>query len=168
MRTTNRSWLSPPRAPRWRGRGHGCAARRYPAASRCRWKGKSFVTGKEVSDTEFLSTLSAEERERLASLVADNFASQILTDGFYHADPHSGNVLIKETDPEVLKAEADENDKPNQICDENSIINDKCKCEKCGEHTTVDVDKTSETYNTCICNLALEINKDKEGINGNI
>ena len=58
---------------------------------------ESFVSGTEASDTAFLDTLSAEERERLAALVADNFASQVLTDGFYHADPHSGNVLIKDT-----------------------------------------------------------------------
>ena len=56
---------------------------------------ESFVTGTEVSDTDHLDTLSGEERERLAALVADNFAMQVLTDGFYHADPHSGNVLIK-------------------------------------------------------------------------
>jgi len=60
---------------------------------------EDFVTGTEVSDTEYLETLSAEERERIAALIADNFASQVLTDGFYHADPHSGNVLIK--DPEI-------------------------------------------------------------------
>ena len=30
-----------------------------------------------------------------ALLIADNFASQVLTDGFYHADPHAGNVFIK-------------------------------------------------------------------------
>ena len=57
---------------------------------------ESFVTGTEVSDTAYLETLSDEERERLAALVADNFATQVLTDGFYHADPHSGNVLIKD------------------------------------------------------------------------
>nr|AHF24742.1 protein kinase, ABC1 family [uncultured bacterium Contig12] len=57
---------------------------------------ESFVTGREVSDTEFLATLSDVERERLAALVADNFAAQVLMDGFYHADPHSGNVLIRE------------------------------------------------------------------------
>ncbi len=61
---------------------------------------EDFVTGTEVSDTDFLRTLSMEERERLAGLVADNFASQILTDGFYHADPHSGNVLITDSVPE--------------------------------------------------------------------
>jgi len=60
---------------------------------------ESFVQGTEISDTDFLATLDDEERKRLAALVADNFASQILTDGFYHADPHSGNVLIKDQVP---------------------------------------------------------------------
>jgi len=56
---------------------------------------EDFVTGTEISDTEFLATLDEDERERLAALVADNFSTQVLTDGFYHADPHSGNVFIK-------------------------------------------------------------------------
>ena len=60
---------------------------------------ESFVTGTGANKEEYLSTLSDEERERIASLIADNFATQILTDGFYHADPHSGNVLIKEPVP---------------------------------------------------------------------
>lgn len=60
---------------------------------------ESFVTGTEISDTDYLATISDEERERLAALVADNFAAQVLADGFYHADPHSGNVLIKEPVP---------------------------------------------------------------------
>ena len=60
---------------------------------------EDFVTGCEVSNTDYLETLSADERERIAALIADNFASQVLEDGFYHADPHSGNVLIKE--PEI-------------------------------------------------------------------
>ena len=62
---------------------------------------ESFVQGTEVSDTEYLAALSDDERERLAALIADNFASQVLTDGFYHADPHSGNVLLKEPDPDA-------------------------------------------------------------------
>ena len=56
---------------------------------------EDFVTGDEVSDTDFLAVIPDEERERLAGLVAENFATQVLTDGFYHADPHSGNVFIK-------------------------------------------------------------------------
>ena len=60
---------------------------------------EDFVTGSEVSDTAFLDTLSDDERDRIAALVADNFATQVLVDGFYHADPHSGNVLIKDAAP---------------------------------------------------------------------
>ena len=60
---------------------------------------EDFVTGNEVSNTKFLDTLSEDERERLAALIADNFSTQVLVDGFYHADPHSGNVFIKEPTP---------------------------------------------------------------------
>ena len=60
---------------------------------------EDFAIGKEVSDAEHLATLSDDERERLAALLADNFALQILTDGFYHADPHSGNVFIRDAGP---------------------------------------------------------------------
>ena len=66
---------------------------------------EDFVTGHEVGDEEYLDTIDDDERERIAALVADNFASQVLLDGFYHADPHSGNVLIKEPVPKELNAE---------------------------------------------------------------
>ena len=71
---------------------------------------EDFVTGTEVSDVAYLDTLDVDERERIASLLADNFATQILVDGFYHADPHSGNVLIKEPVPGApeVKVEAPE------------------------------------------------------------
>ena len=65
---------------------------------------EDFVSGKEAGDREFLETLDEKERERIAALIANNFASQVLTDGFYHADPHSGNVFIKE--PGVPRAKA--------------------------------------------------------------
>ena len=69
---------------------------------------ESFVKGTEASDTDFLETLGEDERERIAALVADNFASQVLVDGFYHADPHSGNVLIKAPVPaQSVQPEAD-------------------------------------------------------------
>ena len=60
---------------------------------------EDFVSGHEVGDIEYLDALDDDERDRIAALVADNFASQVLVDGFYHADPHSGNVLIKEPAP---------------------------------------------------------------------
>lgn len=69
---------------------------------------ETFVTGTEVSDTDYLATLGDDERERIAALIADNFATQVLTDGFYHADPHSGNVLIKEPVPAPKEAPKEE------------------------------------------------------------
>ena len=70
---------------------------------------EDFASGKEVSDIEFLNSIDDDERERIAALVADNFATQVLVDGFYHADPHSGNVFIKEPVPgEAVPAPAAE------------------------------------------------------------
>ncbi len=66
---------------------------------------EDFVSGNEVSNVDFLNTIDDDERDRIAALVADNFASQVLIDGFYHADPHSGNVLIKEPVPHEEDAE---------------------------------------------------------------
>ena len=57
---------------------------------------EDFVSGHTVSDTDYINSLGEEERDKIAELVADNFATQILTDGFYHADPHAGNVLVQE------------------------------------------------------------------------
>lgn len=51
---------------------------------------EDFVSGPEVGDTEYVELLPDEERDRLANLLVDNYVEQILTDGFYHADPHSG------------------------------------------------------------------------------
>ena len=82
---------------------------------------ESFVTGTEVSDTAFLDTLDGEERDRLAALIADNFASQVLTDGFYHADPHSGNVLIKKPDAAAAPAAGEEADGEKQPLPEHAI-----------------------------------------------
>ena len=70
---------------------------------------EDFVSGHEVGDGEYLDTIDDDERDRIAVLVADNFATQVLVDGFYHADPHSGNVLIKEPAiDELIVTEASE------------------------------------------------------------
>lgn len=66
---------------------------------------EDFITGHEVGDIEYIDALDDDERDRIAALIADNFASQVLLDGFYHADPHSGNVLIKEPAPKEPDAE---------------------------------------------------------------
>lgn len=37
-----------------------------------------------------------EERDAIGYLIAHNYMEQIMEDGFYHADPHAGNVMINE------------------------------------------------------------------------
>ena len=83
---------------------------------------EDFVTGTEVSNTEYLATLSDDERERLAALIADNFSTQVLVDGFYHADPHSGNVFIKEPVPGETKTETVESLEGEEKADEEKKI----------------------------------------------
>ena len=63
---------------------------------------EEFVSGPEVGDFDYLDTLDDDERDRLANLLADNYVEQILTDGFYHADPHAGNVLLVDGDIEWI------------------------------------------------------------------
>ncbi|MBR3316697.1 MAG: AarF/ABC1/UbiB kinase family protein [Atopobiaceae bacterium] len=57
---------------------------------------EEYVRGPEVGDETFIETLSDTQRDWLGRLIADNFAAQVLVDGFYHADPHAGNVILVE------------------------------------------------------------------------
>lgn len=88
---------------------------------------EDFVTGTEASDTDYLDSLDDDERDRLAALVANNFATQVLVDGFYHADPHSGNVLIQEPGPEATEAKAD------VAADEEASSTDEASTDNTGE-----------------------------------
>ena len=82
---------------------------------------EEFVIGNEVSDAAFLETLDDDERERIATLIADNFATQVLTDGFYHTDPHSGNVFIKAPVPREPNAAADASAEQGVLLPEHGI-----------------------------------------------
>lgn len=53
-----------------------------------------FADGPRVGEADQLAKISAEGREKLAYLIADNYMAQIMDDGFFHADPHAGNILI--------------------------------------------------------------------------
>ncbi len=56
---------------------------------------EEFAAGHEVGEADYVESLLDEERDRLGNLLADNYVAQILEDGFYHADPHAGNVLLQ-------------------------------------------------------------------------
>ena len=56
---------------------------------------EDFVSAPCVENIDSLE-LGDDEREALAYLVAHNYMQQMMEDGFYHADPHAGNVLLPE------------------------------------------------------------------------
>lgn len=57
---------------------------------------EDFVDAPCAEDIDSLD-LDEDKREELAYLLANNYMQQIMEDGFYHADPHAGNVLLLET-----------------------------------------------------------------------
>lgn len=53
-----------------------------------------YVEGIKVTDVDRLDRAGI-ERNAVARLLTDVFCQQILRDGFFHADPHPGNILIQ-------------------------------------------------------------------------
>ncbi|MGL4666976.1 MAG: ABC1 kinase family protein, partial [Saezia sp.] len=61
-----------------------------------------YMTGMKVSDyidkaneqIQAGNSTFAESKKRLANEIVDNYMKQIFDDGFFHADPHPGNILI--------------------------------------------------------------------------
>lgn len=52
------------------------------------------VAGLPIDRTEQLRALGY-DMEEIAQKLADNYIKQILDDGFFHADPHPGNIIIR-------------------------------------------------------------------------
>ena len=53
-----------------------------------------YVAGIKITDMAALKAAGI-EREAVAQLVADSYIRQIFTHGFFHADPHPGNLFIQ-------------------------------------------------------------------------
>ncbi len=54
----------------------------------------TFVDGVKVTDLQGLDRLGIDRRQ-LAERVVKAYAQMIFVDGFYHADPHPGNVIVR-------------------------------------------------------------------------
>jgi predicted unusual protein kinase regulating ubiquinone biosynthesis (AarF/ABC1/UbiB family) len=63
------------------------------------WSGRrvlvmEYAAGARVTDLEALRTLGVDRRD-LARRLVDLFCEMILVHGFFHADPHPGNILVQ-------------------------------------------------------------------------
>ena len=54
-----------------------------------------FVKGIAVNDREKLLSLGY-DLEEIGTKLADNYIRQVLEDGFFHADPHPGNIRVRD------------------------------------------------------------------------
>ena len=53
-----------------------------------------YVDGISIADPEALAAASYDLKQ-LGSRIVDDYATQVLDDGFFHADPHAGNIIIQ-------------------------------------------------------------------------
>jgi ubiquinone biosynthesis protein len=65
----------------------------YPTLSTARVLVMDEIDGRPLNDVAAVDAVPAERRE-LARRLLGSFLRQILQDGFYHADPHPGNILL--------------------------------------------------------------------------
>lgn len=53
-----------------------------------------FIDGIKITDTAAIDKLGI-DREELAQRVVETYCHMVFEDGFYHADPHPGNIFVK-------------------------------------------------------------------------
>lgn len=69
----------------------------YPAYSTESVLVMEFVQGVEISDTAALRSRGIDV-DALAGRVCQSYVTQVLDNGFFHADPHPGNILVRDGD----------------------------------------------------------------------
>ncbi|MCL7475088.1 MAG: AarF/UbiB family protein [Methanosarcinales archaeon] len=58
-----------------------------------------FIHGTQIQD---LRDIDGDTRNRLVTLISESYLKQIYLDGFFHADPHGGNIIALENDSIAL------------------------------------------------------------------
>lgn len=67
----------------------------FPAFSNKTILTLSYMQGNKVQDIVRKKTFLPEERQQIARVGAQAICKQIFEDGFFHADPHGGNLLVQ-------------------------------------------------------------------------
>lgn len=80
-----------------KNRGIRCIAcpRVYPELSRENLLTMEYVAGYALDDTEGLRRAGYDLKD-IGDKLAENYIKQVVEDGFFHADPHPGNIRIRE------------------------------------------------------------------------
>lgn len=66
----------------------------YPQVSNESVLVMQYIEGVQVDDTSALKA-EGDDVSRLAYRITQSYISQVLDDGFFHADPHPGNIIVK-------------------------------------------------------------------------
>ena len=66
----------------------------YPCISTAEVIVMEFIDGVQVDDIDKLKSLGYDLKD-IGNRLAENYGKQILEDGFFHADPHPGNIKIR-------------------------------------------------------------------------
>ena len=72
----------------------------YPERSSGRVLTAEFIDGYKVTDYAGMDAAGI-DRYRAARILANCYLNQFMIDGFFHADPHPGNIFIRERDGQV-------------------------------------------------------------------
>ncbi len=56
---------------------------------------EDYVDGISIADPERLVE-AGYDLEKVGSSIVDDYATQVLQDGFFHADPHAGNIIVRD------------------------------------------------------------------------
>ena len=54
-----------------------------------------YIDGISIADPEALKA-AGYDLEQIGSRIVDDYSTQVLDDGFFHADPHAGNIILKD------------------------------------------------------------------------
>ena len=54
-----------------------------------------YVDGISIADPEALQK-AGYDLKKVGAAIVDDYATQVLDDGFFHADPHAGNIIVKD------------------------------------------------------------------------
>lgn len=60
-----------------------------------------YMDGIKITDVQGLRAAGV-DLERVATILTESFCEQILTHGFFHADPHPGNLLVQPEGPSLV------------------------------------------------------------------